>query len=463
MIVIQRPRHNVLSVIRSTTGRRFKTSKAKKEPDGSKLTLLQEVSNRQKLFITDQISPGSAFFLPNGTKIYNRLVNFMKAQQEHVFGFKEVITPLIYRKSLWEQSGHWENYKEDMFRVEGEDVAKEEYGLKPMNCPGHCVIYNKFDHSYNELPIRYSDFSPLHRNEPSGSLSGLTRVRMFHQDDGHIFCTPEQVEDEIMKCLKLVDMCYTKVFPLSGKGADASSAYEIHLSTRPEHFIGEIDKWNHAEDVLRSILEKSGKPWKLNEGDGAFYGPKLDIMVKDHNGKQHQVATIQLDFQLPERFDLKYKDKDNSYKKPIMIHRAVLGSVERFMAMLVESNNGKWPFWLNPNQAMIIPLNTKSEAQMKTAKELHLHLRGQTENTDVINPVKMNHISFNVDIDSRSEPVGYRIKDAITKNYSYLIIVGDTEVETKEYSVRTSSDRTVHMLSKDEILSKFRELEENYE
>ncbi|KAI8389678.1 uncharacterized protein HLK63_D03707 [Nakaseomyces glabratus] len=437
-------------------------SKLAKKDSDSRLTLLQEVSNRQRLFITDQITPGSAFFLPNGTKIYNKLVSFMKTQQKHLFGFKEVITPLIYRKSLWEQSGHWENYKEDMFRVEGNDLTKEEYGLKPMNCPGHCVIFNRFDHSYNDLPIRYSDFSPLHRNEASGALSGLTRVRMFHQDDGHIFCTPDQVEVEILNCLKLVDMCYTKVFPISGEQSKSKDSYEIHLSTRPEHYIGELESWDHAEEVLRSVLEKSNKPWKLNAGDGAFYGPKLDIMVKDHHGKQHQVATIQLDFQLPQRFNLRYKDRDNSYKRPIMIHRAVLGSVERFMAMLVESNGGKWPFWLNPNQAIVIPLNTNNEEQVKMAKQLHDKLRGKIEIEDNLKPVPISHVSYNADIDIRAEPVGYRIKDAITKNYSYLIIVGDNEVKAQKFSVRTRENRTPVLMDTNEILEKFKDLESNY-
>lgn len=382
----------------------------------------------------------------------------MKLQQENKYGFEEVITPLIYRKSLWEQSGHWENYKEDMFRVEGQDTAKEEYGLKPMNCPGHCVIYKRFDKSYNDLPIRFSDFSPLHRNEASGALSGLTRVRKFHQDDGHIFCTPQQVEAEISKCLELIDLCYSKVFPLGKDGKPTN--YMFRLSTRPDNYIGSLDVWNHAESVLTEILNRSGKEWSINSGDGAFYGPKIDVLLADHNGKNHQVATVQLDFQLPERFDLKFKDKDNTYKRPIMIHRAVFGSIERFMAMLIDSNNGKWPFWLNPRQCMVIPLNTKSESMMKASEEIVKRLRG--EETAADKPVKLNSFHFNVDMDDRAEPVGYRIKDAILKNYSYLIMVGEKEIETQKFALRSRESRELQHLSTDEILQTFVKLEENY-
>lgn len=264
-----------------------------------------------------------------------------------------------------------------MFKVETTDEEKEEYGLKPMNCPGHCLIFSKKDRSYNELPLRFSDFSPLHRNEASGALSGLTRLRKFHQDDGHIFCAASQVKSEIFNSLKLVDIVYNKIFPFAKGAADTDNNYFINFSTRPDHFIGDVKVWNHAEQVLKEILEESGKPWKLNPGDGAFYGPKLDIMLTDHLGKTHQVATIQLDFQLPERFDLKFKDQDNSYKRPIMIHRATFGSIERFMALLIDSNEGRWPFWLNPYQAIIIPVNTKNEQQLKLCNALQRKLRNR--------------------------------------------------------------------------------------
>ena len=445
--------------------RLYSTKKNKTTPP--KPIISQEIPQLQKLYITDPISPGSTFFLPNGTKIFNKLVQFMKLQQQQLrFGYQEVITPLIYKKSLWERSGHWQNYQDDMFKVEVHDESKEVYGLKPMNCPGHCVIYKRFDHSYNELPLRYTDFSPLHRDEPSGALSGLTRVRKFHQDDGHIFCTREQVEGEILSCLKLIDLCYGKIFKFNPGG----EAYSINLSTRPhDHFIGEIAEWDHAEDVLRRVLKMSGRKWQINEGDGAFYGPKLDIMVPDHTGKKHQVATIQLDFQLPQRFELKYKDRDNEYKTPIMIHRAVFGSVERFLSLLIDVYQGKWPFWLNPYQAMILPINTNEEAQVQAAEAIKRRLRGETwtvdsndADSDVV-PVPLNNFSFNVDIDQRSEPLGYRIKDAILKHYSYLIIVGKDEVASGKYSVRTRDSRDLEHLTSDEIYEKFCSLERNYQ
>ena len=446
--------------------RQFATKPPIKDRTNPQQSITYDVSNKQKLYLTDPISPGSIFFLPNGTKIFNKLIQFMKQQQSRIkFGYQEVITPLIFKKSLWEQSGHWENYKDDMFKVEGTDSSKETYGLKPMNCPGHCVIYNRFEHSYNELPLRYSDFSPLHRNEASGALSGLTRVRKFHQDDGHIFCTKEQVESEILNCLKLVDLCYGKVFRFNN---DPTATYSINLSTRQQdHYIGELETWNHAESVLKGVLEKTGKKWQLNEGDGAFYGPKLDIMVPDHTGKSHQVATIQLDFQLPIRFNLKYKDKDNTYKTPIMIHRAVFGSVERFLALLIDHYKGKWPFWLNPYQAMIIPINTKDSKQVEACTKLKQQLAGETEteieNDDSdIEPIPLNNFRFNVDIDDRAEPLGYRIKDAIMKHYSYLIIIGENEVNSGKYSIRTRDDKKLDHLTGKEIYDMFCLLERNY-
>lgn len=423
----------------------------------------QLISNEQKIYLSDPISPGSTFFLPNGTHIFNKLVNFIRLQQNYLFGFKEVITPLIYRKSLWETSGHWQNYKNDMFQVTVQDESKEIYGLKPMNCPGHCVIYKKYKRSYHDLPLRFSDFSPLHRNEASGALSGLTRLRKFHQDDGHIFCTPEQIHDEIVNCLKLVDLCYTKVFNFTKNkdNLEEKQPYFLKLSTRPEEkYIGDIEIWDKAESILTKILNESGKVWELNPGDGAFYGPKIDIMVNDNKNKSHQVATIQLDFQLPQRFDLKYQDKDNTFKTPIMIHRATFGSVERFISILLDSYEGNWPFWLNPKQAIVIPINTKKNDHIEQAEKLVAELKGEAKANE---PVKLNSFHFNVDMDARSEPLGYRIKDAIMNKYSYLIIVGDEEVETGKFSIRTSTNRTVSHLTKNEIFEKFVQLEQNYE
>ena len=263
---------------------------------------------QQKLFTSSIYSPGSPIFLPNGARIFNRLVDFLRKQYVH-YGFQEVITPTIYKKSLWAKSGHLENYVDDMYTVTSSSPARadpvanaekseeDEYGLKPMNCPGHCLIFDSQVWSYRDLPVRYADFSPLHRNEISGALSGLTRVRRFHQDDGHIFCRPSQIEQEIRSTLEFVAYTY-KVLRLG--------SYRLALSTRPEAHMGSTTEWDAAEDALKRALDACGQSWELNEGDGAFYGPKIDIILKDSDGKEHQTATIQLDFQLPKRFDLRY-------------------------------------------------------------------------------------------------------------------------------------------------------------
>lgn len=375
------------------------------------------IANNQELYMIDPVTPGSIFFLPHGTRIFNKLIEFMKFQQRQ-YGYEEVITPLIYKKQLWEKSGHWDKYKDDMFRVEGNDMTKEEYGLKPMNCPGHCIIFNKFERSYNELPIRLSDFSSLHRNESNSTLSGLTRVRRFHQDDAHIFCTPDQILNEIELNLKMIDKVYN-IFKIP--------SYKLKLSTRPEKFIGTIEEWDHAESVLKQTLDNSGKAWEINEGDGAFYGPKIDIILKDQFGKEHQTATIQLDFQLPQRFELKYttSDQQNLNKTPIMIHRAIFGSLERFLSILIDHFNGKWPFWLNPRQICIIPVNNNFDL---FAKDIKNKLIGEN--------ISINDYNFYIDINSKAESVPLRVKEARKKGYSYVIIVGEKELESNVLNLK---------------------------
>ncbi|CAI5758908.1 unnamed protein product [Candida verbasci] len=409
------------------------------------------ISNKQQLYIADETSPGSIFFLPHGTRIFNKLVQFMKNQQIK-YGFQEVITPLMYKSKLWHKSGHWENYKDDMYKVIGNDLTKEdtehEYGLKPMNCPGHCIIYSKFDRSYNELPIRYSDFSSLHRNEASGALSGLTRVRRFHQDDGHIFCRMEQINKEIQNTINLIKDTY-KVFGLSN--------VEFTLSTRPEKFIGEVETWNNAELQLENVLNETTKDWVKREGEGAFYGPKIDILLTDQFSKKHQVGTIQLDFQLPKRFELKYTNEHDTKSQPIMIHRAVFGSLERFFAILLDHYQGKWPFWLNPRQAMIISIN---EAHKNHAIELQKQLSGEIINSDQIAP--LTGYNFNVDVDSRNETIGARTKEAIQKGYSYIILIGDKDIKNGTHAIRTRDDRKIQNLTTEEIYSLFISLENSY-
>ncbi|KAG9248491.1 hypothetical protein BJ878DRAFT_531898 [Calycina marina] len=399
----------------------------------------RELAIQQELFITSPYSSGSPLFLPNGTRIFNTLTGFLRSKYER-YGFQEVISPTIYKKSLWEKSGHWENYAEDMYSVtgrgaesasEGKQVGKdEEYGLKPMNCPGHCLIFASKKRSYRDLPIRYADFSPLHRNEISGALSGLTRLRKFHQDDGHIFCRPSQIRDEISKTLEFVKETYNLL---------KMGPYRLTLSTRPkDHFIGSMEEWANAESALKSSLDASGETWTINEGDGAFYGPKIDIIIKDSNDKEHQTATIQLDFQLPKRFELEYQAPAPELEQkglttrdgellavegpvtPVLIHRAVLGSVERMMALLIEHHNGKWPFWLSPRQVIILTLNDKP-ATLNFAREAQKQISIGNEMFGTNTPIA-------VDIDDSPRALGKKIAVAKSKHYSIIAIIGDQNV-----------------------------------
>ncbi|KAK2594261.1 threonyl-tRNA synthetase [Conoideocrella luteorostrata] len=442
--------------------RPYSQKPAKRDPpDHRKLGLQQE------LFITSTYSPGSPIFLPNGARIFNRLVDFLRKQYVR-YGFQEVITPTIYKKALWAKSGHLENYADDMYTVVGNTnsankvasgccggdhnateadlEADDEYGLKPMNCPGHCLIFASKVRSYRELPVRYADFSSLHRNEISGALSGLTRVRRFHQDDGHIFCRPCQVESEIKKTLEFVKAVYGVL--------NLGVGYRLALSTRPkDHFIGTEEEWNRAEDQLKRALEASGMEWNINEGDGAFYGPKIDIVIKDSDGKEHQTATIQLDFQLPKRFELEYQAPAPEYEargetttdptllaeygpvRPVMIHRAVLGSVERLMALLIESYDGKWPFWLNPRQAIILSVNTSQPVLdwADEVKEVLMGLKKDTGQPSIDGPVNPTGLAVDVDYSARS--LGAKIRDARTSGYSQILVVGEEDVKNCQVSL----------------------------
>lgn len=417
---------------------------------------------QQELFTTSIYSPGSPIFLPNGARIFNRLVAFLRKQYV-AYGFQEVITPTIYKKSLWAKSGHLENYAEDMFTVTstspsradppsetetttaGGEKEQDEYGLKPMNCPGHCLIFASKHHSYRDLPVRYADFSPLHRNEISGALSGLTRVRRFHQDDGHIFCRPSQVEDEIRRTLDFVRVAYDVL---------RLGPYRLALSTRPaEHYIGTIEDWDGAEGALKRALDACGQSWTLNEGDGAFYGPKIDIILRDSDGKEHQTATIQLDFQLPKRFELEYQapapeleqrgetttDPDllavSGPVRPVLIHRAVLGSVERLMALLIEHYDGKWPFWLNPRQAMILTVNDSAPVLEWAQKTRHT-LLGTTAAGGADGPIQPSDIVVDVDDSPRSLPL--KVREAKTKGYGIIIVVGPKNVSKGSVTVDTT-------------------------
>ncbi|KAK7751157.1 threonyl-tRNA synthetase [Diatrype stigma] len=312
---------------------------------------------------------------------------------------------------------------------------QEEYGLKPMNCPGHCLIFASQRRSYRNLPIRYADFSPLHRNEVSGALSGLTRVRRFHQDDGHIFCRPSQIEEEIKKTLDFVKVVYSTL---------KLGSFRLALSTRPaEQYIGTVEDWEGAENALKRALDASGQEWTVNEGDGAFYGPKIDIVLKDSDGKEHQTATIQLDFQLPKRFELEYQAPAPEFERrgevttdpeklaelgpvtPVLIHRAVLGSVERLMALLIEHYDGKWPFWLNPRQVMILTVND-SEPVLGLARRVQDILLGRDGPADV--SCSPSHLAVDIDSSPRSLPL--KVREAKAKGYSVIATVGPKNVST---------------------------------
>ncbi|KAI8332103.1 threonyl-tRNA synthetase [Chlamydoabsidia padenii] len=405
------------------------------------------IGKAQDLFMIHPVSPGSIFMLPHGTRIVQRLQDFLRREYKR-YGYDEVMTPLIYKKDLWETSGHWQNYMEDMFMVKGGKEEEEPttgccggahdgdegvYGLKPMNCPGHCLIFDSTQRSYRDLPIRLADFSPLHRNEASGALSGLTRVRRFHQDDAHIFCTREQIVTEISSCLSFVDRVYQAFdFP----------HFDFTLSTRPDtNYIGSKTEWDDAEDALKQALDRTGRPWTVKEGDGAFYGPKIDIMVKDSLGKSHQTATIQLDFQLPQRFGLKYVDEHDQAQTPVIIHRAILGSIERMLAILIEHTNGKWPFWLSPRQAVILPVATPFADY---ATEVAHDLAGA---------------DFYVDAETSSrDRLNKMIRQAQQQRYNFIGVVGQKEMEMGTVNVRTRSGEILGSMTIDELRAMFTDL-----
>ncbi|CAL8250060.1 unnamed protein product [Boreogadus saida] len=373
----------------------------------------RKLGREQDLFFFHDLSPGSCFFLPKGTFIYNTLVQFIRSEYKKR-GFQEVVTPNIYNSKLWQTSGHWQHYSENMFSFE---VEKETYALKPMNCPGHCLMFDHRPRSWRELPLRLADFGVLHRNELSGALTGLTRVRRFQQDDAHIFCTMDQIEEEIMGCLDFLRTVY-QVFGFT---------FKLKLSTRPEKFLGEPEVWDKAEKQLENSLVEFGEKWILNPGDGAFYGPKIDIEIKDAIGRYHQCATIQLDFQLPIRFNLSFVSHDGDDKKrPVIIHRAILGSVERMIAILTENYGGKWPLWLSPRQVMVVPVGpTCEEYAQKVQKEFH----GAGLMTDV-------------DVDPGCT-LNKKIRNAQLAQYNFILVVGEKERTSDTVNVRTR-DNKVH-------------------
>ncbi|KAJ2898801.1 hypothetical protein IWW38_001232 [Coemansia aciculifera] len=426
------------------------------------------IGKEQKLFMMHPWAPGSGFILPHGQRMVNTVMTTIRRRYAK-YGFDEVSTPLMYNRRLWETSGHWENYRDDMFAISNnKSDAKEgsgtgccghshgagdgepEFGLKPMNCPGHCLIFASEQRSYKDLPIRYADFSPLHRNEIAGALSGLTRVRKFHQDDGHVFCAREQVADEIAACLRLVDEMY-EVFGFA-------SSYELALSTRPQQsFMGEISEWDEAESALKEALERSGRAWTLNEGDGAFYGPKIDVRVQDALGRRHQTATIQLDFQLPQRFQLKYTGSDGKPHRPVMIHRAVLGSMERMLAILIEHWGGKWPFWINPRQAIVIPTTTADAEIVDYAQMVRSKLAGDR------GPASVDSHRFFVDVDVSGNTMNRAVREAQVARYGFILVVGEKELRSGTVDVRRcEGGRRVGAMTISDARAMFQDLVETY-
>ena len=348
--------------------------------------------------------PGFPFFFPKGMVLRNSLEEFWR--QEHAKrGYTEVKTPIILNQALWHRSGHWDHYKDNMYVV---DIDEEAYAIKPMNCPGGMLVYKRRPHSYRDLPQRVAELGLVHRHELSGALHGLMRVRCFTQDDAHIFMTPEQIESEIEGVVRLIDSFYT-VFGFK---------YKLELSTRPEDSMGSDEQWNMATDALKSALEKLGKDYEINEGDGAFYGPKIDFHLEDSLGRTWQCGTIQLDFQMPERFDLTYVGQDGEKHRPVMIHRVVFGSIERFIAILTEHYAGAFPTWLAPVQVKVLPISDVFQPYAK-----------QVCDTLVAAGIR-------AELDDRNEKIGYRIREAQLQKTPYMLVLGQKEAESNTVSVR---------------------------
>ncbi|EDV26324.1 uncharacterized protein TRIADDRAFT_22327, partial [Trichoplax adhaerens] len=363
------------------------------------------IGKDQKLFFFNPLSPGNAFLLPHGLRIINKLKNFLK-DEYRVRGYHEVETPLTFNQELWVQSGHWDHYSDDMFRLQSDPQDHENRGsisLKPMNCPGHCLIFGNERHSYRDLPVRLAEFSALHRDEPSGSLGGLTRLRQFHQDDAHIFCTKDQIGEEVQDCLDLINKAYS-IFDFN---------YTMKLSTRPEGYLGETAVWEEAENRLVNILNSTGKEWSVNDGDGAFYGPKIDVMIQDAIGRSHQTATIQLDFQLPKRFNLQFMNSSGELEHPVIIHRAIFGSFERFLGILIEHTAGNWPFWISPRQVSVCSV---SERHNDYARE-------------ICDSLKINGLY--ADLDITDVVLNRKIRLSRLAGYNYIAVVGKEEFESK--------------------------------
>lgn len=390
----------------------------------------RRIMAKQELVFFHELSPGSAFWLPHGNCIYQKLIEFIRTQYWDR-GYDEVTTPNMFNLDLWHKSGHAMHYKENMFCF---DVEGQEFAMKPMNCPGHCLMFDSRIRSYRDLPLRLADFGVLHRNELSGALTGLTRVRRFAQDDAHVFCREDQITEEVTAALEFMKFVYD-IFGMT---------YKLELSTRPKKALGDKELWDKAEASLAAAMDSFiGKGnWRVNPGDGAFYGPKIDIKVMDAMDRIHQCATIQLDFQLPIRFDLKYttdsKEEGKQFARPVMIHRAMLGSVERMFAVLCEHWGGKWPLWCSPRQLMIVPVHHRFNDYCETVR------------------AKFHKAGFYVDVDTSKNTFQKKVRNAQLAQYNYQLVVGETEQTNESVNVRNRDNKVEGEIKVDELVEKLK-------
>ncbi|HHK5546210.1 threonine--tRNA ligase [Bacillus thuringiensis] len=386
----------------------------------------RKLGNELELFMFSEEAPGMPFYLPKGQMIRNELEAFLRGIQKE-YNYQEVRTPFMMNQEVWEKSGHWGHYKDNMYFSE---VDNKSFALKPMNCPGHMLMFKNKLHSYRELPIRMCEFGQVHRHEFSGALNGLLRVRTFCQDDAHLFVTPKQIENEIKSVMAQIDYVY-KTFGFE---------YEIELSTRPEDSMGDDKLWEQAEAALENVLQSLNYKYRLNEGDGAFYGPKIDFHIKDALNRSHQCGTIQLDFQMPEKFDLNYIDENNEKKRPVVIHRAVLGSLDRFLAILIEHFGGAFPAWVAPVQVKVIPVSNAVHEQY--ANEI-AH--------------KLAQAGVRVEEDARDEKLGYKIREAQMQKVPYILVIGDKEMENGAVNVRKYGEEKSEVVALDVFVASIEE------
>ena len=419
---------------RQTLQRIYGVAFPKKEELDAYLERLEEAKRRDHrklgkelgLFMMADEGPGFPFFLPKGMVLKNTLLDYWRKCHKR-YGYVEISTPIILNQELWHRSGHWDHYKDNMYTtvIDGED-----YAIKPMNCPGGMLVYKSEPHSYRDLPLRMAELGLVHRHEMSGALHGLFRVRCFTQDDAHIFMTPDQMKDEIKNVVKLFDEIYS-TFGLT---------YQIELSTMPEDHMGDEKDWKFAEDTLQAAITEMGKDFVINAGDGAFYGPKLDFHLADSLGRTWQCGTIQLDFQMPERFDLEYVGEDGEKHRPVMIHRALLGSIERFIGVITEHFAGAFPAWLSPVQVKLLPVTDRA---MDYAKNVAAQLDSQ---------------GFRVEVDGRNEKIGKKIREATLEKIPFMLVVGDRDMEAGTVSVRTRTGEDLGAMSLADFAAKLHEI-----